>query len=156
MAARELAVDGLRLVASGKGQVVAARMPGKIKTTLQFLCVLSALLPVPRVICTVLTIAMAVICHFLFAVLFMVGNIAGDRLYGQIRSRAVALALYALVMVVLMIPSIALLVLALMRSWVFVSVNFTLMVMLAAPMLVTIPLCLVFGRHVLDNVEMNG
>ena len=103
-----------------------------------------------------LTIAMAVICHFLFAVLFMVGNIAGDRLYGQIRSRAVALALYALVMVVLMIPSITLLVLALMRSWVFVSINFTLMVMLAAPMLVTIPLCLAFGRHVLDNVEMNG
>lgn len=61
VAARELAVDGLRLVASGKGQVVAARMPGKIKTTLQFLCVLSALLPVPRVICTVLTIAMAVL-----------------------------------------------------------------------------------------------
>jgi len=60
VAARELAVDGLRLVASGKGQVVAARMPGKIKTTLQFLCVLSALLPVPRVICTVLTIAMTV------------------------------------------------------------------------------------------------
>ena len=60
VAARELAVDGLRLVASGKGQVVAARMPGKIKTTLQFLCVLSALLPVPKVVCTVLTIAMAV------------------------------------------------------------------------------------------------
>ena len=60
VAARELAVDGLRLVASGKGQVVAAKMPGKIKTTLQFLCVLSALLPVPQVIRTVLTIAMAV------------------------------------------------------------------------------------------------
>ena len=59
VAARELAVDGLRLVASGKGQVVAARMPGKIKTVLQFCCVLSALLPVPRMICQALTIAMA-------------------------------------------------------------------------------------------------
>ena len=60
VAARELAVDGLRLVASGKGQVVAAKMPGKIKTTLQFLCVLSALLPVPQPVRLVLTIAMAV------------------------------------------------------------------------------------------------
>ena len=60
VAARELAVDGLRLVASGKGQVVAAKMPGKIKTTLQFLCVLSALLPVPQAVRLVLTIAMAV------------------------------------------------------------------------------------------------
>ncbi len=37
VAARELAVDGLRLVASGSGKVVAAKMPGKIKPTLQLL-----------------------------------------------------------------------------------------------------------------------
>ena len=60
VAARELAVDGLRLVASGKGQVVAARMPGKIKTVLQFLCVLAALTPVPQIVRTVLVIAMVV------------------------------------------------------------------------------------------------
>ena len=37
VAARELAVDGLRLVASGSGKVVAAKMPGKIKTTAAFM-----------------------------------------------------------------------------------------------------------------------
>ena len=40
VAARELAVDGLRLVAAGKNMVVAARMAGKIKTALQMLCVI--------------------------------------------------------------------------------------------------------------------
>ena len=40
VAARELAVDGLRLVAAGKNMVVAARMAGKIKTVLQMLCVI--------------------------------------------------------------------------------------------------------------------
>jgi CDP-diacylglycerol---glycerol-3-phosphate 3-phosphatidyltransferase len=44
VAARELMVDGLRLVASGKGIVIAAGMLGKLKTNAQFACVLSALL----------------------------------------------------------------------------------------------------------------
>ena len=44
VAARELAVDGLRLVAAGKKQVVAAKMPGKIKTVLQMVCVSFAML----------------------------------------------------------------------------------------------------------------
>ena len=60
VAARELAVDGLRLVASGSGKVVAAKMPGKIKTVLQLLCVLSALILRVHPVTTVLTIAMAV------------------------------------------------------------------------------------------------
>ena len=60
VAARELAVDGLRLVASGSGKVVAAKMPGKIKTVLQLMCVLSALILGRHVITTVLTAAMAV------------------------------------------------------------------------------------------------
>ena len=59
VAARELAVDGLRLVASGSGKVVAAKMPGKIKTVLQLCCVLSALILGRHVVTTVLTVAMA-------------------------------------------------------------------------------------------------
>ena len=60
VAARELAVDGLRLVASGSGKVVAAKMPGKIKTVLQLMCVLSALILGGHAVTTVLTVAMAV------------------------------------------------------------------------------------------------
>ncbi len=60
VAARDLAVDGLRLVASGSGKVVAARMPGKIKTVLQLFCVLSALVLGVHPVTTVLTAAMAV------------------------------------------------------------------------------------------------
>ena len=44
VAARELMVDGLRLVAVGKGNVIAAGWLGKIKTNLQYFCVLSAML----------------------------------------------------------------------------------------------------------------
>ncbi len=97
-----------------------------------------------------------IVCHFLLALLFMSGNLAGDRLYGQIQSRAIALLLYALVMIVLLAPSVALLIAALVRGWVFVSVNFTLVVMMALPTLILIPLCLFFARRVLDNVEMNN
>ena len=60
VAARELAVDGLRLVASGSGKVVAAKMPGKIKTVLQLLSVLSALILRAHPVTMALTIAMAV------------------------------------------------------------------------------------------------
>ena len=47
VAARELMVDGLRLVAVGKGNVIAAGWLGKIKTNLQYFCVLSAMLLPP-------------------------------------------------------------------------------------------------------------
>ena len=59
VALRELAVDGLRLVAAGKGEVVAASMYGKIKTNLQFFCVLSALFGLPGTVTAVLTVLMA-------------------------------------------------------------------------------------------------
>ncbi len=56
VAARELAVDGLRLVAAGRGRVVSASWAGKIKTNLQLLCValtmLGAFVPVPRALLT--------------------------------------------------------------------------------------------------------
>ena len=54
VAARDLAVDGLRMVSSGKGIVIAAGIFGKIKTVLQLLCVLSILFSLPTVLCTVL------------------------------------------------------------------------------------------------------
>ncbi len=61
VAARELMVDGLRLVAVGKGTVIAAGWLGKIKTTLQFFCILSAmLLPPGHWITWTLVIAMTV------------------------------------------------------------------------------------------------
>ena len=60
VAARELAVDGLRLVASGSGKVVAAKLPGKIKTVLQLCCVLSALILQTHPVTLALTVAMAV------------------------------------------------------------------------------------------------
>lgn len=61
VAARELMVDGLRLVAVGKGNVIAAGWLGKIKTNLQFFCVLSGmLLPLGHVLTLVLSILMAI------------------------------------------------------------------------------------------------
>lgn len=44
VAARELMVDGLRLVAVGKGTVIAAGWLGKIKTNVQFACILAGML----------------------------------------------------------------------------------------------------------------
>lgn len=61
VAARELMVDGLRLVAVGKGNVIAAGWLGKIKTNLQFFCVLSGmLLAKGHLVTLMLAIAMAV------------------------------------------------------------------------------------------------
>ncbi len=62
VAARELMVDGLRLVAVGKGNVIAAGWLGKIKTNLQYFCVLSAmLLPENHWITLVLAVLMSVL-----------------------------------------------------------------------------------------------
>ncbi len=47
VASRELAVDGLRLVAVEQGVVIPAGKLGKIKTNFQFLSVLSSLLKLP-------------------------------------------------------------------------------------------------------------
>ena len=61
VAARELMVDGLRLVAVGKGNVIAAGWLGKIKTNLQYFCVLSAmLLPEGHWLTLIFTVGMAV------------------------------------------------------------------------------------------------
>ncbi len=63
VAARELAVDGLRLVAAGKNMVVAARMAGKVKTVLQMLCIvlcmLSAFVFVEPAVITAVSVLMA-------------------------------------------------------------------------------------------------
>ena len=62
VAARELMVDGLRLVAVGKGTVIAAGWLGKIKTNLQYFCVLAAmLLPLGHWITLTLAALMAVL-----------------------------------------------------------------------------------------------
>jgi CDP-diacylglycerol--glycerol-3-phosphate 3-phosphatidyltransferase len=61
VAARELAVDGLRLVAVEQGIVIAAGNMGKIKTNFQFLSVLSALLRLPEAITLTLCIIMSLL-----------------------------------------------------------------------------------------------
>ena len=61
---RELSVDGLRMLAAGKKNVVAASIWGKCKTTLQILCVLSALLHLPLWITMTLTVLMTVATIF--------------------------------------------------------------------------------------------
>ena len=47
VAARELMVDGLRLVAVGKGNVIAAGWAGKIKTNVQYFCVVAGMVLAP-------------------------------------------------------------------------------------------------------------
>lgn len=58
VALRELAVDGLRLVALEKDVVIPAGKLGKVKTNLQYLCVLAAMLRVPEGLALSLAIAM--------------------------------------------------------------------------------------------------
>lgn len=50
VAARELAVDGLRLIAVEQGQVIAAGNLGKIKTVFQFIGVTAALMNMPALL----------------------------------------------------------------------------------------------------------
>ena len=61
VAARELAVDGLRLVAVDQGIVIPAGNLGKIKTNAQFFSILSALLKGPYWLTLSLTILMALL-----------------------------------------------------------------------------------------------
>lgn len=59
VAARELMVDGLRMVAAQKGVVIAAGWLGKIKTNLQLFCVLCAMVLGRHVVVDVLMYLMA-------------------------------------------------------------------------------------------------
>lgn len=59
VAARELMVDGLRMVAAQKGVVIAAGMAGKIKTNLQLFCVLAAMVLGSHIVTDVLMYLMA-------------------------------------------------------------------------------------------------
>ncbi|MBQ8081917.1 MAG: CDP-diacylglycerol--glycerol-3-phosphate 3-phosphatidyltransferase [Clostridia bacterium] len=57
VAARELIVDGLRMVSAGQGKVVAAKWPGKLKTVLQIVLVLALLLSGKNAFTSCLTVA---------------------------------------------------------------------------------------------------
>ena len=57
--ARELCVDGLRMVASQKGVVIAAGWPGKIKTNLQIFCILCAMIIGKHIVTDIFMYAMA-------------------------------------------------------------------------------------------------
>ena len=61
VAARELAVDGLRLVAVDQGIVIPAGNLGKVKANVQFLSIFSALLRGPYWLTLTLTILMAIL-----------------------------------------------------------------------------------------------
>ena len=58
---RELAVDGLRMVAVGQGKVIAASMFGKIKTTCQMILIIACILLNLHVFATWYMIAMTVV-----------------------------------------------------------------------------------------------
>lgn len=61
VAVRELAVDGLRLVAVDQGIVIPAGNLGKLKTNVQFLSILASLLLAPYWLSLVLAILMALL-----------------------------------------------------------------------------------------------
>lgn len=61
VAARELAVDGLRLVAVEQGIVIAAGNLGKLKTNAQFFSVLASLLLQPSALTLALQVLMALL-----------------------------------------------------------------------------------------------
>jgi len=61
VAARELAVDGLRLVAVDQGIVIPAGNLGKVKTNFQFFSILSSLLKAPFWLSLTLAILMALL-----------------------------------------------------------------------------------------------
>ena len=58
---RELAVDGLRMVAVGQGKVIAASLFGKIKTTYQMILIIACILLNLHVFATWYMIAMTVV-----------------------------------------------------------------------------------------------
>ena len=61
VAARELAVDGLRLVAVEQGMVIAAAPLGKFKTVFQMLSIISALLLLPATLTMTLVVIMSLL-----------------------------------------------------------------------------------------------
>ncbi len=71
VAVRELAVDGLRLVAVEQGVVIAAGKLGKLKTNAQIFSVLSALLFLPPWLTMALVIAMSALTVISGAQYFM-------------------------------------------------------------------------------------
>ena len=48
--AREFAVSGLRMIASGRGTVIAAAWSGKVKTASTMVCICLMLLPIPALL----------------------------------------------------------------------------------------------------------
>lgn len=74
VAARELAVDGLRLVAVEKGIVIPAGNLGKVKTNFQFFSVLSALFLLPHWLTLALCIIMSLLTVISGAQYFIVSK----------------------------------------------------------------------------------
>ena len=50
VAVREFGVSGLRMVAAGKGRVIAAGWSGKVKTAATMVCIILMLLPLPEIV----------------------------------------------------------------------------------------------------------
>ena len=60
VAARDLLIDGLRMISASGGTVIAAGPFGKIKTVLQLLTVISLLLRLPAVLSVILMVLMGI------------------------------------------------------------------------------------------------
>lgn len=79
VAARELAVDGLRLVAVNQGIVIPAGKLGKLKTNAQFLSILASLMLAPNW----LTLSLAILMTLLTAISGIQYFVAGKDLFRQ-------------------------------------------------------------------------
>ena len=60
VAARDLLIDGLRMIASGQGTVISAGIWGKVKTVLQLLSILSMLFDLPAPVSVTLLVLMGI------------------------------------------------------------------------------------------------
>lgn len=98
-------------------------------------------------------IALAVGARFLLSLLFVTGNLLEERFFGGVKLRMLQITLYLVMMLILLIPGILLTVLFFSMGGI-VSEAFSLMLGLALPCFLLVPLGLFLCRGVLDNAEM--
>lgn len=101
-------------------------------------------------------ILMGVMARFALSLLFVGGNLLGDRLFGALRAKALILIFFILEMLILLIPGIALSVYLNLSHHILLSPDFTTFLALTATSALLSPFTLFLARSILNNVEMNG